>query len=101
MNWNAYVIRRKIDVPTWLKVRGITNREQFINHLRSIAVDPPEDVEILKMFPTQQAVASKENDDTQPAAPEGRDQTATRSMAGEGNVSGVRSSRKSDSKFRA
>lgn len=100
MNWNFYVLRRKIDVKTWLQARGINNREQFINHLKSIAIDPPDENEIANMFP-QLADTPKEINESQLATAEGVDQVAPRSVVGEGSVAGLRTSRKQDAKFRS
>ena len=98
MNWSSYISRRRLDVESWLTSRKITDGETFVDHLRSIGVDPPDSAEILRMFP-KPPPAVKETDEN-PAAPKGESQPTARSMVGQGDSVGVRTGRRSDSKLR-
>ena len=84
MNWNDYVIRRRIDTPGWLLSKGISTSEQFLAKLTEINVDPPTEDQLTIMFPPEVK--------NEPAAltPEGIDSSSTRSVVDEGDGSDLR-----------
>ena len=79
MNWNDYVIRRRIDAPRWLASKGISTSEQFLAKMVEIDVDPPAEDQLAIMFPpevkNEPATLTSEGIDTSP----------TRSVVNEGD----------------
>lgn len=93
MNWNDYVIRRRIDTPRWLTSKGISTSKQFLAKLIEIDVDPPTEEQLAIMFPPEVK--------NEPAtlAPEGIDSPSARSVANEGDGSDLRPNGKRASKI--
>ena len=102
MNWNIYVSRRKIDVKRWLEMRDISDRDSFLKILSQLNIVPPDDDQMLQMFPIS-VIPKIDEAKNEPAThtTERSDQTATRSVAGEGNGNHKRSDRKRASKVRS
>lgn len=92
MNWNEYTVRRRIDSKSWLESKGISSREQFLKKLAEINVDAPSEDQLVAMFPPEKKNESLNH------APERIDTSPARSMASEGDGSGVRSNGKRSSK---
>ena len=84
MNWNDYVIRRRIDAPRWLASKGISTSVQFLAKMVELDVDPPAEDQLTTMFPPEVK--------NEPAAltPEGIDSSSTRSVVDEGDGSDLR-----------
>jgi len=102
MNWNVYASRRKIDVQRWLDLRGIVNRESFLEALTQLNIEPPDDDQLLLMFPAP-VISHIDEVKDEPIAytPERIDQVASRSVVGEGNRANKRSDRKRAPKVRS
>ena len=83
MNWNEYVLRRRIDESKWLASRGITTQEQFLSKLLELGIVPPNDERLLSMFPPEM------KNESVAVTPEGIDTSAPRSLVDEGDGSGV------------
>jgi hypothetical protein len=94
MNWNEYVLRRRVDTSKWLASRGIFDRDQFLVRLKDLELDPPDDAQLAIMFPPE----SKNESDT--LTPERVDTSTSRSLADEGDGSSLRSDGKRSSKVR-
>jgi hypothetical protein len=92
MNWNEYVIRRRIDGSKWLASKGLSTREQFLAKLVEIEVDPPAEDQLVIMFPPE-----VKNEPTV-LSPEGIDSSTARSVVNEGDGSDLRSNGKRSSK---
>jgi len=92
MNWNEYKLRRRIDEQMWLLSKGVVSREQFLGLLSELEVEPPSDEQISIMFPTEM------KNESVTVTPEGIDPSAARSLADEGDGSGVSTNGKRSSK---
>ncbi len=102
MNWNAYVLRRKIDAGRWLASRGIKDRESFIRAVASLGLEPPDGSQLELMFPDVKTTKVEEvNNESVTVTPEGIDQVATRSVAPEGDGSDLRPDGKRTTKVRS
>jgi hypothetical protein len=53
MEWNNYVIRRRLDATAWIKSRNIMTKEQFLRALTEIKVDPPSEDVMAELFPAK------------------------------------------------
>ena len=83
MNWNDYKLRRRIDEQIWLLSKGVVSREQFLGLMTELGVEPPSDEQISIMFPAEM------KNESVTVTPEGIDTSAPRSLAAEGDGSGV------------
>jgi hypothetical protein len=50
MNWNEYVLRRRLDPKKWLESRSIITIDQFLLSLTEMKVEPPSQEELESMF---------------------------------------------------
>lgn len=101
MNWNSYVIRRKINVKQWLESRKINDRDSFLREVHSLGLEAPEELELIRMFPPAVIQQSNEvKDEPASITPERSSQTTTWGVVGEGNRTGKRSDRKRTAKVR-
>lgn len=101
MNWQNYVARRRIDVAQWLIKESITTRENFLDKMRSLNIEPPDDATISLMFPQKTSENSAENEPELSSTPERIDTSSTRSVAPQGGEDGLRSGGDDGSKLRA
>ena len=102
MNWNTYAERRNINVDQWLAARGVKDRESFIITLRSLNVEPPDDQQLLSMFPPATPTVEKGvNYESTSITSEGSNQAPTRGVVGEGDRADQRSDRKRSPKVRS
>ena len=92
MNWNEYVLRRRIDVQKWILSKGISTKEQLISELSRLGIDLPNDEQLATMFPTET------KDESVVLTPEGVDPSTTRSLVTEGDGTSVRPDGKRTSK---
>ncbi len=101
MNWNSYVIRRKINVEQWLESKRINDRDSFLREVRLLGLEAPQELELTQMFPP---AAPQQNDEVKnesaSVTSERSDQVTTRGMAGERDGTDKRSDRKRASKVR-
>ena len=97
MNWELYVNRRKIDVPSWVKSRSISTKESFLQVLNELSLDPPDESYLSSLFPQ---IIPESNDESGSIPSERVDQVATRSVADERNRSDLRPNVKRTSKVR-
>jgi len=102
MNWNNYVLRRNIDVKQWLAVRGVKDRADFINLLKKLRLEAPDEAQLSSMFPEMKSKKIEKIADAPAVVPsEGSDQVTTQSVAGEGDVVSERFDGKRSSKVRS
>ncbi len=94
MNWNEYVLRRRVDVSKWLASREISDRDQFLVVLKDLELDPPDDVQLVTMFPPEP------KNESISLTPERVDPSSSRSVADEGDGSSLRTDGKRASKVR-
>lgn len=98
MNWELYVNRRRINVPSWISANGVKNRDDFVRILDGLGVEPPGDDVINALLPKE---IPENKDEPANGTPEGSDQVTTRSVAAEGDRTNLRSDRKRSSKVRS
>ena len=98
MNWELYVSRRKINIPSWMESKGVKTQEDFLRALESLGLEPSGDEVISSLFPQKTQEINNESVDV---AAEGSDQVATRGVAPEGDGSDLRSDGKRSSKVRS
>lgn len=63
ISWEDFVIRRKINIQSFLSYHNIDNKEKLIKHLSSIGVGLPSSEDINSMFPVSvsQSVKTQES----------------------------------------
>lgn len=101
MNWQNYVVRRRIDVDQWLVKESISTRETFLTKLGLLSVEPPDDLTISFMFP-QEPNESVTEDESKPAnTAQGFDTTSSRSVAAQAGEDSLHSGGFDNIKLRA
>lgn len=103
MNWNDYVIRRRINVVEWIKSHGTDSRDKFLELLKQLDIVPPLSEQLDRMFKSSDSrlpeTEIKDGSDATP--PEGSDQITTRSVVDERGQPCARPKGKHSSKVRS
>jgi len=102
MNWNDYVIRRRINVVDWIKSHGANSRDKFLELMKQLNIVPPSSEQLDRLFEPEKPRSSEMEikDESNAVTPKGSDQVTTRSMVDEGGQPGTRSDGKRSSKVR-
>ncbi len=102
MNWENYILRRRIKADEWILRQDIKTREEFTEKLVELGVLPPDEGTILSLFPVK-AVEGIINHEPEAAsvATERVDTSTTWGVAPQGGGTDLRSSGNDDTKLRA
>jgi len=101
MNWNEYVLRRRLDPKKWLESRSIITIDQFLLSLTEMKVEPPSQEELESMFLEQPAIIPESrNEPSSVFTAAGRDQAASRVMVDEKDKHDIHPNGKRNSKIR-
>lgn len=102
MNWNDYIIRRRINVVDWIKSHGTDDRDKFLELMKQLNIVPPPSEQLDRMFetPVPRSSEMEIKDESDAIASEGGGQIATRSVADEGGQPCARPNGKHSSKVR-
>lgn len=102
MNWNDYVIRRRINVVDWIKSHGADSRDKFLELMKRLNIVSPPAEQLDRMFEVSIPMSSETEikDESDAIASEGGDQIATWSVADEGGQPCARPNGKQHSKVR-
>ena len=102
MNWNDYVIRRRINVVDWIKSHGADSRDKFLELMNQLNIVPPSFEQLDRLFEPENPRSSEMEikDESSAVTSEGSDQVTTRSLVDEGGQPGARPDGKRPSKVR-
>ena len=101
MNWNEYVLRRRLDPKKWLESRSIITIDQFLLSLTEMKIEPPSQDELESMFLEQPVIIPESrNEPSSVITAAGRDQAASRVMADEKDKHDIHPNGKRNSKIR-
>jgi hypothetical protein len=90
VNWQNYIMRRRINVDQWLIREGISSREDFLSKLKSLSVEPPDEASISSMFPEKQKESIVEDEPKSADTAQGIDTASTRSVASQAGEASLR-----------